>query len=109
MEREETVRLLNKDIEDEHGAIFQYLNNAYAIGEGEIPCEIEAIPRGEMRHLDWLAELIGELDGVPSVERLFRRMRDDEQYHAEVFEDLLAAEGSPARASGDVDESSPAG
>ncbi len=69
MDREEVVRLLNKDIEDEHGAIIQYLNNAYAIGEGEIACEIEAISRDEMRHLDWLAELIVELGGVPSVER----------------------------------------
>lgn len=43
------------------------------------------------------------------VKRLFRRMRDNEQYHAEVFEDLLATEAPPVRAAGDVDESPPAG
>lgn len=69
MDREEVLRLLNKDLEDEHGAIIQYLNHAYAIGEGEIACEIEAISRDEMRHLDWLAELIVEMGGVPSVDR----------------------------------------
>ena len=69
MDREEVIRLLNKDIEDEHGAIIQYLNHAYAIGEGEIACDIEAISRDEMRHLDWLAELIVELGGIPSVAR----------------------------------------
>lgn len=65
MDREEVLRLLNKDLEDEHGAIIQYLNHTYAIGEGEI----EAISRDEMRHLDWLAELIVEMGGVPSVDR----------------------------------------
>ena len=69
MERQGIIRLLNKDLEDEHGAIIQYLNHAYAIGEGEIACEIEAISRDEMRHLDWLAELIVELGGIPSVDR----------------------------------------
>lgn len=69
MDREEVLRLLNKDLEDEHGAIIQYLNHTYAIGEGEIACEIEAISRDEMRHLDWLAELIVEMGGVPSVDR----------------------------------------
>lgn len=69
MDRQGIIRLLNKDLEDEHGAIIQYLNHAYAIGEGEIACEIEAISRDEMRHLDWLAELIVELGGIPSVDR----------------------------------------
>ncbi|GAH47586.1 unnamed protein product, partial [marine sediment metagenome] len=36
--------------------------------------EIEAIAREEMRHLDWLAETIVELDGVPSLERGKMRM-----------------------------------
>jgi len=26
------------------------------MGEGEMACEIEAIAREEMRHLDWLAD-----------------------------------------------------
>ena len=69
MDKKKIIELLNKDLEDEHGAIIQYLNHAYAMGEGEMACEIEAISRDEMRHLDWLAETIVELDGTPSLKR----------------------------------------
>lgn len=69
MDNSEIIALLNKDLEDEHGAIIQYLSHAYAIGEGEMACEIEANARDEMRHLDWLAETIAELGGTPSLER----------------------------------------
>ena len=69
MNNEKIIDLLKKDLEDEHGAIIQYLNHAYAMGEGEMACEIEAIARDEMRHLDWLAETIVELGGTPSLER----------------------------------------
>ena len=61
--------LLNKDLEGEHAAIIQYLTHAYAVGEGDLACEIEAIAREEMRHLDWLAETIVELGGVLSLKR----------------------------------------
>jgi len=61
--------LLNEDIHGEHAAIIQYLLHAYAIGESDIACEIEAIAREEMRHLKWLAERIVELGGEPSLER----------------------------------------
>jgi bacterioferritin len=69
MDREKIIALLNVDIEGEHGAIIQYLSHAYAMGEGEMSCEIEALAREEMRHLDWLAETIVELGGVPSLKR----------------------------------------
>jgi len=59
---------------DEHGAIIQYLTHAYGMGEGEMTCEIEAMARDEMRHLDWLAETIVELGGTPSLERGTMRM-----------------------------------
>jgi len=74
MDKEKIIELLNKDLEDEHGAIIQYLTHAYAMGEGEMACEIEALSREEMRHLDWLAETIVELGGVPSLERGTMRM-----------------------------------
>jgi bacterioferritin len=61
--------MLNEDLEGEHAAIIQYLNHAYAMGEGEMACEIEAISREEMRHLDWLAETIVRLGGTPSLKR----------------------------------------
>ncbi|HEY40692.1 MAG TPA: ferritin-like domain-containing protein [Dehalococcoidia bacterium] len=69
MDKEKVIELLNKDLQDEHGAIIQYLTHAYGMGEGEMACEIEAMARDEMRHLDWLAETIVELGGIPSLER----------------------------------------
>jgi len=69
MDKAKIFELLNKDLQDEHGAIIQYLNHAYGMGEGEMTCEIEAMARDEMRHLDWLAETIVELGGTPSLER----------------------------------------
>ena len=69
MDKDKIIELLNKDLQDEHGAIIQYLTHAYAIGEGEMACEIEGLARDEMRHLDWLAEKIVELGGTPSLER----------------------------------------
>ncbi len=69
MEKEKIIALLNQDLENEHGAIIQYLTHAYAMGEGEMACEIEALAREEMRHLDWLAETIVALGGTLSLNR----------------------------------------
>ena len=71
---ENTISLLNQDLKGEHAAIIQYLTHAYAMGEGEMACEIEAIAREEMRHLDWLAETIVSLGGMPSLDRGDMRM-----------------------------------
>lgn len=69
MEPAQIATLLNEDIRGEHAAIIQYLLHAYAMGEGEAAGEIEAIAREEMRHLKWLAELVVELGGTPTMER----------------------------------------
>ena len=69
MDKSEIIDLLNQDLEGEHAAIIQYLVHAYAMGEGEMACEIEAIAGEEMRHFDWLAETIVSLGGTPSIER----------------------------------------
>ncbi len=74
MDKKEIIDLLNQDLEGEHGAIIQYLSHAYGMGEGEMACEIEALAREEMRHLDWLAETIVELGGTPSLKRGNMRM-----------------------------------
>ncbi len=74
MERKKIIELLNRDLQDEHGAIIQYLTHAYAMGEGKTACEVEALAREEMRHLDWLAETIADLGGAPSLERGTMRM-----------------------------------
>jgi bacterioferritin len=69
VDKDKIVALLNKDLEGEHAAVIQYLVHAYAMGEGEMACEIEAIAREEMRHFDWLAETIVSLGGTPSLGR----------------------------------------
>jgi bacterioferritin len=63
------VAMLNEDIKGEHAAIVQYLRHAYAMGEGEMACEIEAMARDEMRHLEWLSETVAELGGEPTLDR----------------------------------------
>jgi bacterioferritin len=74
MDKKKIIELLNQDLEGEHAGIIQYLTHAYAMGEGEMSCEIEALAREEMRHLDWLAETIVELGGMPSLKRGNMRM-----------------------------------
>ena len=74
MDKDKIIAWLNQDLEGEHAAIIQYLTHAYAMGEGEMACEMEAIAREEMRHLDWLAETIVELGGTPTLERGKMRM-----------------------------------
>jgi len=69
MKNEDIIALLNQDLEGEHAAVIQYLVHAYAMGEGEMACEIEAIAREEMRHFDWLAQRIVSLGGTPSLNR----------------------------------------
>ena len=73
-DNEKVIAILNAAIESEHGALIQYLSHAYAMGEGEMSCEIEAIAREEMRHLDWLAEEVVARGGVPSFKRGMMRM-----------------------------------
>jgi bacterioferritin len=74
LKNEDILALLNFDIESEHAAIIQYLSHAYAIGEGEIACEIEAVAREEMRHFDWLAEAATGMGGQLSLKRGTMRM-----------------------------------
>jgi bacterioferritin len=61
--------MLAQDMRDEHAAIVQYLQHAYALGETGEASEIEGIARDEMRHFDWLAEAIVELGGDPDMVR----------------------------------------
>ena len=63
------IEMLRADMRDEHAAIVQYLQHAYALGESGEACEVEGIARDEMRHFDWLAEAIVDLGGEPDMER----------------------------------------
>ncbi len=69
MNKDKIIEMLREDMRGEHQAIIQYLAHAYALGEGEIPSDIEEIARDEMRHLDWLADRIVELGGDPDMTR----------------------------------------
>jgi len=93
MDKDKIIELLNKDLQGEHGAIIQYLNHAYAMGEGEMACEIEAFARDEMRHLDWLAESIVELGGTPSLER-GKMLMDGESVADWMGNNVLLEEGA---------------
>ena len=93
MDKDKIIELLNKDLQDEHGAIIQYLNHAYAMGEGEMACEIEAFARDEMRHLDWLAESIVKLGGTPSLER-GKMLMDGESVADWMGNNVLLEEGA---------------
>ena len=97
MDKDEIITILNSDLEDEHGAIIQYLTHAYAMGEGEMTCEIEALAREEMRHLDWLAETIVELGGTPSLKRGKMRM-GGESVANWMENDVLLEEGAQFQA-----------
>jgi len=107
MDKDKIIALLNQDLEGEHAAVIQYLVHAYAMGEGEMACEIEAIAREEMRHFDWLAETIVSLGGTPSLERGDMRtsgesvpdwMRNDvlqEEDAIALYEEHIKAIGDP--------------
>jgi len=43
--REDTIRMLQADMRDEHGALVLYLQHAYMMGEGEEAAEIEGAAR----------------------------------------------------------------
>ncbi|NLV74722.1 MAG: ferritin-like domain-containing protein [Chloroflexi bacterium] len=67
MTNKELLELLQEDFRGEHQAIVEYLMHAYEIGESGLACEIEKIARQEMYHLDWLADEIVELGGMPGM------------------------------------------
>lgn len=95
MDNQQIIALLRKDMEGEHQAIVQYLNHAYTMGREDLAPEIEAIAREEMRHFDWLADLVGELGGNPSMEREpvdFSRAPAPEQMRKNVGLEITAIE-----------------
>ncbi len=63
------VDLLNKDLQDEHGAIIQYLYHAWTLDLPGISGSLESIAREEMYHYQWLSQRVNELGGNPSIGR----------------------------------------
>lgn len=67
--KQKVVEVLNKAREMELYAIHQYMNHHYTLDDedyGELAGKMRAIAIDEMRHAEWLAERIKDLDGEPS-------------------------------------------
>lgn len=68
MEVEEIIRLLNEDFVKELEASMIYVRNAFIIPKCDPSRVTEAISIDEMRHMNWLADLIVRRGGKPSME-----------------------------------------
>ncbi len=68
MEVEEIIRLLNEDYMKEIEATLIYVRNAFIMPRCDPSRVTEAIAIDEMRHMNWLAELIVKRGGKPSME-----------------------------------------
>ncbi|HBN09491.1 MAG TPA: hypothetical protein DD435_12860 [Cyanobacteria bacterium UBA8530] len=69
MEKSEIIRRLNGNLVREHGAIIQYLQHSFILGEGMLRNQIEEIAREEMYHFQWLSEAVAGLKAEPTSER----------------------------------------
>lgn len=68
MEAGEIIRLLNEDYVKEIEATLIYVRNASIMPECDPSRVTEEIAIDEMRHMNWLAELIVKLGGKPCME-----------------------------------------
>lgn len=66
---QQIIALFNHNVALEHGAIYQYLQHAYAIGDVGVGAEIINIARSEMRHMKYFAGIITELGGTVTLTR----------------------------------------
>jgi bacterioferritin len=68
LENEEIVRILNEDFVHEIEASLIYVRNAIIMPQCDPSRVTEAIAVDEMRHMNWLADLIVKRGGKPSME-----------------------------------------
>jgi len=68
LEVEEIIRLLNEDFVREIEATMIYMRNAFIMGQCDPSRITEGIAIDEMRHMNWLADLIVKRGGKPSME-----------------------------------------
>ncbi len=68
MDTEEIIRLLNKAFVHEIEATMVYVRNAFIMPQCDPSRVTEAIAVDEMRHMNWLADLIVKRGGKPSME-----------------------------------------
>jgi bacterioferritin len=68
LEVDEIIRILNQDFIREIEATLIYVRNAFIIQQCDPSRVTEAIAVDEMRHMNWLADLIVKKGGKPSME-----------------------------------------
>ncbi len=68
MDTQEIISLLNQDLSGEIEAILTYMRNSFVAEDCKPSREMEEIAKDEMRHVEWLADLIVDLGGIPSME-----------------------------------------
>ncbi len=68
MDNNELIKMLNRDLADEHAAILRYLVHGYEEGEDTpIGASLLSRAREEMWHMHWLGMIIGGLGGEPDL------------------------------------------
>jgi bacterioferritin len=68
LDTEEIIRLLNEDFVREIEATLIYVRNSLIMPRCDPSRVTEAIAVDEMRHMNWLADLIVKMGGKPSME-----------------------------------------
>jgi bacterioferritin len=70
MDRRALIDMLNQDLADEHVSITRYLIHAYQAGEDTpLGSMMLSMAREEMWHMDWLADVIGEMGAEPDMKQ----------------------------------------
>lgn len=93
MTTKEIINLLNKDFAGEVEAILTYMKHFLTIKECEPSREIEEISVDEMRHAEWLGDMIVKLGGEPEINHAkldFGGRRMDDM----LFRDVVLEEGA---------------
>ena len=68
MENEKLIKMLNRDLADEHAAIIRYLIHSYLEGEDSpLGAGLLSRAREEMWHMHWLGMIIGKMGGEPDM------------------------------------------
>lgn len=80
MEVDEIIRLLNEDFVREIEATLIYVRNSFIIPQCDPSRLTEAIAVDEMRHMNWLADLIVKRGGKPSMEHKELDFGGDDPY-----------------------------
>lgn len=66
MKKSELIKMLNRDMKDEHAAIIRYIVHGWLEGEDTpIGASLISRSREEMWHMHWLGFIIGQLGGEP--------------------------------------------